>query len=314
MPSMQTPADPAGPLHVHTTFEDIHVLGKTAGFDLDFRCLTDGQPEVSAAIVCTHSAVVVDMHLPCGFHQRGMAPSGAVTVGIPRRGINDWCRRGCKENSLLPFNMTGGIDAVTAPDFAASTLSFSVDFFQTVAEENRLSGAHHVLDPVPGDVIADSEANRALRRRIDQLAHIPLSAIDDDIDLELALLLLEAASASDSGHTTASARARALAIALAYIEQREHEPLTVRELCQVTNTPVRTLNRAFRDQFGVGPKGYINRVRLSRVRRELLHQSSAIRIADTANRFGFWHMGQFARDYRRMFGELPSETAGYARG
>jgi AraC family ethanolamine operon transcriptional activator len=32
------------------------------------------------------------------------------------------------------------------------------------------------------------------------------------------------------------------------------------------------------------------------------------RVADIAIRWGFWHMGQFARDYRAMFGELPSET------
>ena len=35
-------------------------------------------------------------------------------------------------------------------------------------------------------------------------------------------------------------------------------------------------------------------------------------VADTANARGFWHMGQFAADYRRMFGKLPSETL--ARG
>ncbi len=35
---------------------------------------------------------------------------------------------------------------------------------------------------------------------------------------------------------------------------------------------------------------------------------SDLRIADIANRYGFWHMGQFAADYRRMFAELPSET------
>jgi len=27
-----------------------------------------------------------------------------------------------------------------------------------------------------------------------------------------------------------------------------------------------------------------------------------------ANQYGFWHMGQFAKDYNNLFGELPSET------
>ena len=29
---------------------------------------------------------------------------------------------------------------------------------------------------------------------------------------------------------------------------------------------------------------------------------------------GFWHLGQFAHDYRATFGEMPSETLARARG
>lgn len=42
----------------------------------------------------------------------------------------------------------------------------------------------------------------------------------------------------------------------------------------------------------------------------------ALRVADPAlesvtalaTRWGFWHMGQFTKDYKRLFAELPSET------
>jgi len=44
------------------------------------------------------------------------------------------------------------------------------------------------------------------------------------------------------------------------------------------------------------------------VRRDLQRADPSEKIADVANRWGFWHMGQFAADYRRQFGELPSET------
>jgi len=33
-----------------------------------------------------------------------------------------------------------------------------------------------------------------------------------------------------------------------------------------------------------------------------------MKIADVANKWGFWHLGQFAKDYRSWFGELPSEA------
>jgi AraC family ethanolamine operon transcriptional activator len=47
-------------------------------------------------------------------------------------------------------------------------------------------------------------------------------------------------------------------------------------------------------------------VRLNGVRREL--RSTAATVQDAAARWGFWHLGQFSRDYKRQFGELPSQT------
>ena len=36
--------------------------------------------------------------------------------------------------------------------------------------------------------------------------------------------------------------------------------------------------------------------------------SAGAGVAEVASRWGFWHMGQLAADYRQLFGELPSET------
>jgi len=36
--------------------------------------------------------------------------------------------------------------------------------------------------------------------------------------------------------------------------------------------------------------------------------SANAKIADIANHWGSRHLGQFAADYRRQFGEQPSET------
>ena len=33
-----------------------------------------------------------------------------------------------------------------------------------------------------------------------------------------------------------------------------------------------------------------------------------VSVQDAAARWGFWHLGQFSRDYKRQFGELPSQT------
>ena len=49
---------------------------------------------------------------------------------------------------------------------------------------------------------------------------------------------------------------------------------------------------------------------LNAVRRELRVATGSPDepIAAIAARWGFWHMGQFSRDYKQQFGELPSVT------
>lgn len=99
-----------------------------------------------------------------------------------------------------------------------------------------------------------------------------------------------------------------MSTALDYLQEHEHETVTVGEICAGTGVSWRTLNRAFLERFGIGPKGYLQRLRLTGVRAKLSTCPGNTVIADVANEWGFWHMGQFARDYRGLFGELPSET------
>lgn len=107
-----------------------------------------------------------------------------------------------------------------------------------------------------------------------------------------------------------SQRLRGIAInrALDVIESQIHTGLSVRELAQEAYLSRCTLEYAFRNQVGLSPKKFINMQRLVHVRRDLRRASEHEAIAQIANRWGIWHMGQFARDYRRLFGELPSET------
>lgn len=81
-------------------------------------------------------------------------------------------------------------------------------------------------------------------------------------------------------------------------------------LCRIARTSERSLHRAFIECFGVPPARFIKLQRLNRVRTALYEAQPSAKILDFANQWDFWHMSQFARDYRRLFGELPSQTFG----
>jgi len=54
---------------------------------------------------------------------------------------------------------------------------------------------------------------------------------------------------------------------------------------------------------------YLKRVKLGRCREDLLAASPDTEfVGDIAAIWGFYHLSSFARDYRRVFGELPSES------
>jgi AraC family ethanolamine operon transcriptional activator len=86
-------------------------------------------------------------------------------------------------------------------------------------------------------------------------------------------------------------------------------PHTLLELCGVAQVSERTSEYAFLERFGVSPKAYLHRLRLNGVRKDLRNADpTATSVTALAIGWGFWHMGQFAKDYKRLFTELPSET------
>jgi AraC family ethanolamine operon transcriptional activator len=69
------------------------------------------------------------------------------------------------------------------------------------------------------------------------------------------------------------------------------------------------LDHAFTERFGLSPALYMKARRLNGAREDLCGEhETTMKVADVANKWGFWHLGQFAKDYRNWFFELPSNT------
>ena len=94
-----------------------------------------------------------------------------------------------------------------------------------------------------------------------------------------------------------------------YIETHKQRPIMLSELSKATDIGQRSIFRLFKDRFNLTPKAYLNKLRLNGVRNDITQMDfTKNNITDIARNWGFWHMGQFAADYKRLFGELPSET------
>jgi AraC family ethanolamine operon transcriptional activator len=106
-----------------------------------------------------------------------------------------------------------------------------------------------------------------------------------------------------------SNRTRVVRRAEDYMQAHLRNPLSILELCREFDVSERTLSYAFQEFRGLSPMAYFKASRLNAVRQELKAASAgAATVREIAQRWGFLHTGEFAADYRRLFGELPSQT------
>jgi len=106
----------------------------------------------------------------------------------------------------------------------------------------------------------------------------------------------------------ASSRVSAVSSACRLIEREFPAALTLNELARSSGVGARTLEYGFREVYGTTPLNFVRSLRLTRSRMALLRARSYTPINEIASAFGFKHMGQYSRDYRRWFGETPSMT------
>ena len=96
--------------------------------------------------------------------------------------------------------------------------------------------------------------------------------------------------------------------ALAFIEQYAQLSPPIQDMCLAAGTSWRTLDYAFREEFDMTPKQYLDARRLNGVRRDLRQAPPETPVREVSKRWGFSHQSWFAVAYKRKFGELPSTT------
>jgi AraC-like DNA-binding protein len=105
------------------------------------------------------------------------------------------------------------------------------------------------------------------------------------------------------GHSRIVARARA------FIHANLDTSLSIERIAAAAHTSHRTLHRAFQVVLDETPYSYVLKLRLHRIRHELISDAEAVcTITAVANHWGLSELGRFAAWYRELFGELPSQT------
>lgn len=250
-------------------------------------------------------------------YQTGALAAGTIAVGVPLalRGNATFCGRACDGMQLHVFSghdsfeflSPSGLDiagfVLTERDLCAALTPDELESIVPTLARPHLRAADYGAAERMRRIFAD--ACEVLTQSPD-VVHDPVRFASMSRDVIAALVA--ALSHVQDGRLETIPTAKGALIVRHARELVTHGPdgyLSVEELCRELGISRRALQYAFQETLGVKPLTYLRAVRMNGARRAMKQARS---VADAATLWGFWHFGRFARDYRAMFGELPSEA------
>lgn len=143
----------------------------------------------------------------------------------------------------------------------------------------------------------------------DDLSRYPLLVAECERMVMATLLQAQPSNYADALRAVSRPAApRYVRRALEYIDEHYMEDVTVADLVRASGTSARTLFAGFRRYQGTSPMAVLKARRLEAVRADLASAGEDESVTRIALRWGFTHLGHFARDYQRRFGERPRDT------
>ena len=280
-------------------------------WEIDFQQIEAGQMRVKLALFGTENLTLTSHRLDRAVYQRGAPPSDCLTFGITDHNtIDSWQGSEITENTLLMFGFGQEFESHTLSGHAGSTVSINKSYLDALADVhdfNFTDGCEH------SRAIIARKSRATLTGLTNLISSTIRSGPTEDVSLiteEIAFALLHVLEDQELEFEKVNPKYRdaILRRALDRMYEKNGERMSITELCRDTCIPWRTLNRAFREQFGMGPKAFYSHFRLNRVRYDLIRRNENETVTEIANKYDYWHMGQFAKDYRLLFRELPSVT------
>lgn len=303
-------------------FDDFGVFSEALdSHDVEIKQLCPGSFSAFIQHISNPSLFISHFTTSLRIEALGNPPPGIRTFGIPTENCQPFVWRGLATDAdtIQIYTPRTELAVISSQKFEALDVSASEEHLNAL---NQLWGFPELADIIDGREMVYCEPGKMRRLRtalrlVSNMVNAHSNSLQHNNQLqemmnyEIPFLLIEAlmTSTAPKVKTTAGNRTRALKSALDFIQASPTSELTVEDICVNIGVTKRTLQRAFRERYGVTPKFYLQLQRLNNVQKALLRSNpETTKIGDLAIDQGYWHMSQFASDYRRMFGELPSTT------
>lgn len=312
----------ASPIYINQNFTDFESYkAEAVRWNIDFLKMNTGDFQAGITII-DYGLVQIGRTYNSGtIIQKGQTPIGYRTFALAaQKGQNiEWFNRSIKHNQLMVFPSDHHIDALSKNVFDVYTISIRKDYLQSLIENKRFNGIEKKLKPTELLFSLDNNCVVYLRSLLEvlflQLKKTPHRIYETtfqfSIQKRIARLLLDYINKSQEVELVRGLKKSELYLhrSIDYMLDNSKNKYSITKLCNDLNISPRTLEYAFSQKYGIGPKQFSRNLKLHYCRKELLSENSNLKsIAEVAAHYRIEHLGQFSADYKKLFGELPKET------
>ncbi len=305
--------------HIHCTDVD-ELTEQIRDWKAEYVQLSPGAFAATGLMIPLGSVLVSLATFSGSLLHRATPPAGCFSIVLPGRGSDRFLFRGrdLREGECLVLCPGAEGEAVNRDKSVVATVSVSDEVWRAAsywAGECSLPIEKGAQLRTPGAGWTASVLQE-IEWIVDAVVGHPQYARSRDVLASMADLMLS--RLRRSADTTVRARNdrherihRRIAVerARSFIDENLTNPIRLSDLCSHAHAQARALEYGFHEIFGMSPVSYIRTLRLNRVHHLLLSADTAQRtITEIALDCGFWHLSQFAMDYRKFFGESPSVT------
>jgi AraC family ethanolamine operon transcriptional activator len=253
-------------------------------------------------------------------HYRGSAPKGTVAIALTlaQSGAPRWLGHRMGYDDLIV--QRAGMEA----EYFSGLFWDSI--VVTIPETELAQSIADITDDDPQVLLRELDVARLSPRQAAQLRQAATACLkvaarslgrqdaastQPDMATSMTKMMARALvfSQSPTKKRSRSRQRKLVRLAEVYAARRVTQPLRIGDMCRDIRVSERSLRDAFTVQTNLSPLAYFKTQRLNRVHRALCKAETAnTLIKQVAYSHGFAHLGRFCADYRRLFGESPTDT------
>ena len=246
------------------------------------------------------------------FMLRGVCPRKSVVIAYNKtRGVVNYRNHKLKSGELLLLTYDEEIDLVISESNTTFTIAMEETFFEEafytyfgIPFDKSVKKRILVLDPYREYaflLFLKRWLHYFLRQRDTGTSISNYSQIEAEIIHTLfSFFRLESTQRSENS---------ILKSARELLQDSLDDDLKITETAKALGVSQRTLEYTFKQNLGMTSKTYLQILRLYKIHDILrMADPSTTKVSDVALNYAFFHMGHFAAEYKKLFGESPTET------